>query len=114
MTTSTTTPALAAQARQAWQQQSIEDVLEPDVDAFMAVIAGVRPGELFTVNDVRASLDAVGIPAKARGGLFSAAGKAGLIAPYTVDVGGRTVQVHVPSTGTSAHAAMVRVYRRLP
>ena len=62
----------------------------------------------FSINDCREALDLAQIPEKARGGMFAAAVKAGLIAPMTV--GGYPCRV--PSTGLSAHAATVRMYRR--
>ena len=62
----------------------------------------------FSINDCRDMMDAADIPEKVRGGLFAAAVKAGLIAPFTV--GGYAARV--PSTGLSAHTASVRVYRR--
>ncbi|NCT90228.1 hypothetical protein GXB85_04570 [Cellulomonas sp. APG4] len=110
---STTTPAAAAAAKDYGQQLSIDDLLADDVDAFLDIIAAVRPGAEFTVNDVRARLDEVGVPDKARGGLFAKAAKAGLIRPAVIDVDGHRYPKTVPSTGGSAHAARVRVYVRI-
>lgn len=96
-------------ARDAGQQASLFDV---DVEVFMGIVRGVRPGAEFTVNDLRHKLDAAAIPVRARGGLFSAATKAGLCAPAVVHVDGVTYPKTVPSTGESANAARVRVYVR--
>ena len=62
----------------------------------------------FSINDCREALDLAQIPCSARGGLFAAAVKAGLISPqYHGDY-----PLRVPSTGTSAHKATVVVYNR--
>jgi hypothetical protein len=62
----------------------------------------------FSINDIREYMDWADIPEKVRGGLFSAAVKAGLIVPLMV----QGYPARVPSTGPSAHTATVRVYRR--
>ena len=62
----------------------------------------------FSINDCRDMMDAADIPLGARGGLFAAAVKAGLIAPQFM--GGYPCRV--PSTGLSAHKATVVVYNR--
>lgn len=114
MSTSTT-PTLARETKTHWQEVTLEDaVRDGDAEDFMRIIADLPTGTEFTVNEIRDQLDAASIPPRARGGLFYGAGKAGLIAPVTVTVSGREVPVFVPSTGQSANAAMVRVYRRLP
>lgn len=105
-----TAPAYAA--RDTGQQASLFDVDVDDVEVFMGIVRGVRPGAEFTVNDLRDKLDAAAIPVRARGGLFSAATKAGLCAPAVVHVDGVTYPKTVPSTGGSANAARVRVYVR--
>lgn len=111
----TMTPTLARQTKQAWQEVTLEEAVRDGyAEDFMRIIADLPPGTEFTVNEVRAQLDAAGIPPRVRGGLFYGAGKAGLIAPVTVTVAGREVPVFVPSTGQTANAAMVRLYRRLP
>lgn len=96
-------------ARDAGQQLSLFDV---DVEAFLAVVAALPAGREFTVNDVRDRLDELAIPAKARGGLFSAAQKAGLCKPAVMHVDGAEYPKTVPSTGETANAARVRVYVR--
>jgi len=63
----------------------------------------------FSSNDIRAMLDCADIPESARGGLFNAAIKAGLIVRKMTSDG---YPARIPSTGTSAHAAYVQVYRK--
>lgn len=104
-----TGPAPAYAARDAGQQAALFDV---DAEAFLAVVRALPDGREFTVNDPRARLDELAIPAKARGGLFSAATKAGLCKPAVVHVDGAAYPKTVPSTGESANAARVRVYVR--
>ena len=63
----------------------------------------------FSSNDIREHMEWADIPEGARGGLFSAAIKAGLIVrKMTVD----GYPARIPSTGPSAHCAFVQVYRR--
>lgn len=102
----------ATVAKDAGQERSVDGLTGAEVTAFMEAIANVRPGVEFTVNDVRAELDAAGVPLVSRGGLFCKAAKAGLIAPAVLTVGGRAYPKTVPSTGYTAHAARVRVYVR--
>lgn len=110
MTTTTAAAALAAKAR--GQELSTAGMLVDEVDLFLAVIEAVRPGAEFTVNDVRTKLDLAGVPDRARGGLFAKAAKAGLIRPAVLHVDGQTYPKTVPSTGSTANAARVRVYVR--
>jgi len=63
----------------------------------------------FSSNDIRCLLDLAQIPESTRGGLFSAALKAGLISKKMTSDG---YPARVPSTGTSAHAAYVQLYKR--
>jgi hypothetical protein len=61
----------------------------------------------FSSNDIREWMDWADIPEGARGGLFNAAIKAGLIVrKMTVD----GYPARIPSTGTSAHCAFVQLY----
>lgn len=78
----------------------------------MGVIESIPSGRRFTVNDLRDRLDAANIPASARGGLFARASRLGLIEPVRITAWGVTADVYVASTGDTAHAATVRVYRR--
>ena len=74
---------------------------------FEAILA-LAPIE-FSSNDIRDRLDWADIPESARGGLFSAAIKAGLIVrKMTVD----GYPARIPSTGPSAHSAFVQIYVR--
>ena len=63
----------------------------------------------FSSNDIRERLDLAQIPESTRGGLFNAALKAGWIVKKMTSDG---YPARIPSTGTSAHAAYVQVYRR--
>lgn len=99
-------------ARDAGQQASLLDLLGDVQEAFLAVVRTIPAGREFTVNDLRDRLDELQIPAKARGGLFAAATKAGLCKPAVVHAGGWAYPKTVPSTGGTAHAARVRVYVR--
>lgn len=103
-------PAYAA--RDAGQQASLLSLPEVDRAAFLDVVRAIPPGREFTVNDLRARLDELGIPDKARGGLFHAAVSSGLCKPAVVHAGGATYPKTVPSTGGTANAARVRVYVR--
>lgn len=80
--------------------------------AFFAVMEQIPPGQRFTVNDVRASLDALGIPNTKRGGLFESARHAGLIERAGVSMYGTYVLSTVPSSGRSARHARVASWRR--
>ena len=69
-------------------------------------------GAPFTVNDLRPYLDAADIPEKARGVLFNAACRRGVIERATVDVDGQRFLLSRPSSGESAKGHAVSVYRR--
>lgn len=110
---SITTIPTALAAKHEGQMESMLDTLEDPIAAFMDVITVQPIGSQFSVNRIRARLDTYEVPAKARAGLFAKACKAGLIEPVTVTVDGREVPVTERSTGTSAHAAHVQIYRRV-
>lgn len=95
------------------QQDSLLDLLQDHAAAFFDVMRSIPPGTVLSINDIRGSLDAAGIPAAARGGMFAKAVKAGLLEPEVIEHAGHRIPVTVPSTGASAHAATVRVYRRV-
>ena len=63
----------------------------------------------FSSNDIREYMEWADIPESARGGLFNAAIKAGLIVRKMTSDG---YPARIPSTGTSAHAAYVQLYVR--
>ena len=96
----------------AGQQQSLSILLEDDVANFDRIITSYKVGREISINTVRAQLDAVGIPASSRGGLFSGAVSRGLLAQAVFVHRGREYPVTEPSTGSSAHAAHVKVYVR--
>lgn len=110
---STTTIPTALAAKHEGQMLSLLDLLDDPAEAFMDLVTVIPVGTEFSVNRIRSKLDAHDVPNKARAGLFARACKAGLIEPVTVTVGAREVAVKEPSTGTSAHAAHVQVYRRV-
>ena len=73
-----------------------------------------RPAGIeLSANDLRPRLDHLGVPERARGGLFGRAVAAGLLEPVMLRLyGGGETPKRIPSTGRSAHAAHVLVYRR--
>lgn len=98
-----------------WMHPDLMDHVAHDVvDAFTAIVESIPAGRTFTVNDLRARLDAAGVPDAKRGVLFTNACRALLIEPVRVSQWGRTSDVFVASSGSSAHRARVRLYRRLP
>lgn len=64
----------------------------------------------FSINDIREACDRMLIPDGARGALFNAALRAGLIARKMTSDG---YPARIPSSGTSAHSAYVQVYERV-
>lgn len=95
-----------------WQELSLTDLTVEAEAAFMGVIESIPVGCRFSVNDLRDRLDAIGIEAGHRGGLFNRAIAAGLCRSVRVSAWGVTYDVRIPSTGPSAHGATVRMYRR--
>jgi len=93
--------------KQAGQMESLW-ATTPDIWAdFKAILAGA-PYECSS-NDTRAECDHLAIPESARGGLWRMAVTSGLV------VKKRTVEGllwRIPSTGPSAHAALIQVYLR--
>lgn len=96
-----------------WQESTLLDLTGTVEQRFLRVIAEIPPRTRFTANDIRDRLDAAGIPNTLRGGLIHVAKTAGLIEPVTVSAWGIDYDVRERSTGSSAHRATVRVYRRL-
>lgn len=97
----------AGQARSLWP---CTDLTRAD---FTAIIEAIPTGQTFTVNTIRPALDAAEIPDRMRGGLMNAVCREGLCQPLKHLIEGVLVPVVVPSTGPSAHAASVRVYRKI-
>lgn len=82
-------------------------------EAFLGLINEIHPNVRVTANNLRDDLDRLGIPEGMRGALFRAAMTAGLIEPVTLELpDGTVIYRSVKSTGTSAHSADVRMYRR--
>lgn len=81
--------------------------------AFFRVIEDIPAGQQFSVNDIRARLDALEIPNTKRGGLMHAAKKAGLIENVVITAWGHTAAVYQASSGNSARCARVARYRRV-
>lgn len=99
-----TTPA---ELKLAGQMESLWAVTDSIWDDFKAILAGA-PYECSS-NDTRAECDRLAIPESARGGLWRMAVTDGLV------VKKRTVEGllwRIPSTGPSAHAALIQVYLR--
>lgn len=94
------------------QERSLRSLDDDTVDAFMDLVSQLPAGERLSVNDLRSELDEIGVPERCRGGLFAKAVKAGLLRPLEVQVGTHVYPVRIPSTGTSARTATVRVYER--
>lgn len=94
------------------QERSMQPLDEAMVDAFMDAVGRVPAGERVSVNDMRSTLDKIGVPDRSRGALFAKAVKEGLLIPLMVRVGTGMYPVRIPSTGASAHNATVRVYER--
>ena len=96
-----------AELKRAGQMESLW-ATTPDIwDDFVAILAGA-PYECSS-NDVRDECDRLAIPESARGGLWRMAVTSGLV------VKKRTVEGllwRIPSTGPSAHAALIQVYLR--
>jgi hypothetical protein len=96
-----------AELKQAGQMESLW-ATTPDIWADFKAILAAAPTECSS-NDTRAECDRLAIPESARGGLWRMAVTAGLV------VKKRTVDgyfAQVPSTGRSAHGALIQVYLR--
>ena len=102
-----------AEAKRAGQDASLTAVSPQKLAAFLDHIDALPAGIDVSVNTLRTWLDTLGVPARARGGLFRAAVAEGLIVPLVISNGTYTVPVRVKSTGPSAHHAYVQVYRRV-
>ena len=94
------------------QRDSLLPLMDDERTIFDRIIASYPPGTELSINDVRDRLNDSGIPDSARGGLFSRAVKHGLLTPLVITINGHRQHVTVPSTGTSARTAHVRVYVR--
>jgi len=81
---------------------------------FRRLVLARRPGERFTINELRQALDSGGVPNAPRAALFAAAAAQGLIEQVRFSYRGETFPMQIPSTGRSAHRAYVLVWRRLP
>ena len=82
----------------------------PDIWADFVAILAAAPIECSS-NDTRAACDRLAIPESARGGLFNAAIKAGLIfKKVTSDDKGNVYPARIPSTSPKTHNALVQVY----
>ena len=96
-----------------WQEPSLFDGMDPGTRAFLRIVESIPAGRRFTVNDLRDRLDVAEIPAASRGGMFWTAVQAGLIEPVRLTEWGVKHDVFVRSTGSTAHGATVRLWRRL-
>jgi hypothetical protein len=94
------------------QTRSGSRVPEEKVQAFFDSLRAIPVGADVSVNEVRDRLDELAIPTVARAGLFYRAACEGLIEALTLEYAGYATPVKVPSTGRTAHRALVQVYRR--
>lgn len=94
------------------QQLSIMSMPGVTVASFLEVVESLRVGDRVSVNTIRARLDDLGIPTRARAGLFREAVKRGLLQPLWVEAGGVRVRAVETSTGRTARRAQVRIYER--
>lgn len=94
------------------QATSVRNITPEAERAFLDWVRSYAPGSHLSVNDLRSRLDALAVPNRARGGLFRHAVAEGLLDLLETTVAGYTVAVKIPSTGRSAHRALVQVYRR--
>ena len=94
-----------AELKQAGQMESLW-ATTPDIWSDFAAILADAPTECSS-NDTRAECNRLGIPESARGGMWRIAVAYGLVTKK------RTVEGllwRIPSTGPSAHAALIQVY----
>ncbi len=96
-----------AELKAAGQMESLW-ATTPDIWADFVAILRLAPIE-FSSNDIRKVMDDILIPESTRGGLFSAAIKAGLITRKMTADG---PPWRIPSTDPKTHGAYVQVYRR--
>ena len=95
------------------QTRSAHAATDEQHAAFLDVVRALPARAEISINDVRPALDRIGIPSRARGGLFYAATTAGLLEPLYVRLpSGREIPAVERSTGRSAHGAMVQIYVR--
>ncbi len=95
------------------QTRSAHAATDEQHAAFLDVVRALPARAEISINDVRAQLDRIGVPPRARGGLFYAATTAGLLEPLYVRLpSGREIPAVERSTGRSAHGAMVQIYVR--
>lgn len=112
MSAETVSLETALELKRDGQQQSLWDVTRPEIEDMRDAVLMIAPGALFTVNDLRARLDRAGVRKKVRAALLRSCVGEGLCRPEMVELNGETYQIRIPSTGKSAHAATVVVYRR--
>lgn len=100
------------EAKRQGQTRSLHRVDNVTVRTFLAWVRALPAGTDVSVNDLRRVLDGNDVPNRARGGLFRRAVVEELLDPLEVSAPGYVVPVKIPSTGHSAHRALVQVYRR--
>ncbi|QIK83085.1 hypothetical protein [Sanguibacter sp. HDW7] len=99
----------------AGQTRSAHAATDAQRAAFLDVIRALPAGAEVSVNALRTTLDELGVPPRARGGLFYGAATPSsglLVAGQVTSASGRVAPALERSTGRSAHGAYVRVYVR--
>ena len=95
------------------QTRSAHAATDEQHAAFLDVVRALPARAEISINDVRPALDRIGVPPRARGGLFYAATTAGLLEPLYVRLpSGREIPAVARATGQSAHGALGPSYVR--
>lgn len=105
-------PESIAEAKAAGQQASLWDATQTDADVTRQAIATIKPGAVFSMNDVRHIFDDHNVERKMRGGLLRDAIGAGWIEPVMSQTSAGSVASKIPSTDPSAKGAFIVEYRR--
>ncbi len=114
MSSATVTPAQARALKHEGQEVAARRATSDDRAAVRDAVSRVPVGSWFCVNDLRADLDAAGVPSSARASLLAGVAREGLA--ERVDVrgpGGTPGWVVLGSSGRSAKGAGVTAYERV-
>lgn len=105
-------PESITEAKVAGQQASLWDATQSDEDVTRIAVSSIRPGVVFSMNDVRHIFDDHNVARKMRGGLLRDAIGAGWIEPVMRQTSKGPVPNKIPSTDPSAKGAFIVEYRR--